>query len=220
MGGGPAVVILAGGASRRFGPDKPLQRVGQRSMLAQVIMTALATSEEVIVVTGNPLQEARYRQEIPPSVALVHDKVSQKGPLIALYTGLENIRSEYAVVLPSDCPFVKKEVILYLLRVADGRDAAIPVWPDGKIEPLHCVFRVEPARRAITEALKAEMDTIREMIQQLDRVELVPIKKIKELDPHLVSLLNINTREDLERARKIWIELAPTEQISPATDRR
>ena len=211
MEGGLAVIILAGGASRRLGPNKPLEKVGEPSMLAQVIMTASAISDEVVVVTGNPLQEALYRKEIPADVVVVHDKIHQKGPLVGLYTGLEIINSEHAAVLPSDCPFVKREVVLYLYGMAKGGDAAIPTWADGRIEPLHSVFRVTSARKAAVEAMKAEMDTIREMIQQMDKVEFVPIEKMKEFDPALLTFLNVNTREDLERARRISREVAGTE---------
>jgi len=211
MQGGLAVVVLAGGTSRRLGPNKPLTQVGNRSMLAHAIMTASTISDEVIVVAGDPLQETVYRKEIPAKVLVVHDKIHQRGPLVGLYTGLEKVNSHYAAVLPCDCPFVKKEVVLYLYGFAKGMDAAVPVWPDGKIEPLHCVFRAKPARKAAIEAMKAEMDTIREMIQQMDRVKFVSIEKIKEFDPALLTFLNINTPEDLERARRILLELGSVE---------
>jgi len=220
MEGGLAVIILAGGASRRLGANKPLEKVGERSMLAQVIMTASNISDEVVVVTGNPFQEALYREEIPHQIVVVHDKIHQKGPLVGLYTGLEIINSEYAAVLPSDCPFVKKEVVLCLYGMAKGRDAAVPIWADGRVEPLHSVFRVTSAKKAAVEAMKAEMDTIREMIQQMDKVEFVPIEKMEELDPPLLTFLNINTRADLERARRIAREVGRTEQAMGATDRR
>lgn len=203
---GLAVIVLAGGTSRRLGPDKPLQRLGDRSMLAQILMTALSISPEVVVVTGNPLQQARYRSEIPDCVALVHDKVQEKGPLIGLYTGLERVNSEYAALLPCDTPFAKKEVVLCLYRAAKVADAAVPIWPDGRIEPLHSVFRVESARRATVEALKAEMDTIREMIQQMDKVRFVSMDVIKERDSDLLTFFNVNTYEDLEKARGILRE--------------
>lgn len=201
------VVVLAGGTSRRLGPNKLLEKVGERSMLAQAVMTALEISSEVIVVAGNPLQDTAYQKEVPAHVVLVHDKIPQRGPLIGLYSGLEKVNSEYAAVMPSDCPFEKKEVVLYLHSMAKGIDAAVPVWPDGKIEPLHSVFRVVPARAAAVEAMKAEMDTIREMIQHLERVRFVPVENLKQVDQELLTFLNINTQEDLKRARRIWSEL-------------
>lgn len=205
---GLAVIVLAGGTSRRLGPSKPLEKVGERSLLAHAVVAALAISPKVVVVAGNPQQEVAYGRELPAQVPIVHDKINRRGPLVGLYTGLESIDSEYAAVLPCDSPFVKREVVSYLCDAAKGMDAAVPVWSDGKIEPLHSVFRAEPARKAALEAMKAELDTIREMIQHMDRVELVPMEKIKELDSALLTFFNINTKEDLERARTIWLETA------------
>jgi len=208
MEDGLAVIVLAGGTSRRLGPSKSLEKVGERSLLAHAVKAALTISPKVVVVAGNRQQEVTYGRELPAQVPIVHDKINHRGPLIGLYTGLESIDSEYAAVLPCDSPFVKREVVLYLYDVAKGMDAAVPVWGDGKIEPLHSVFRAEPARKAAVEAMKAELDTIREMIQHMDKVELVPMEKIKELDSALLTFFNINTKEDLERARTIWLETA------------
>ena len=215
-----AIIILAGGTSRRMGPSKPLEKLAGRTMLAKTVMTAVSISRNVVVVAGSPAQEAAYRCEVPDGVTLVHDKIAGRGPLIGLYTGLENVDSEYAAVLPCDSPFVNKEVILCLHHVAKGADAAVPVWPDGRIEPLHSVFCVRSARRAVVEALKAETDTIREMIQQMDKVRLVSIDKIKELDPGLLTFFNINTREDLEKARRIVGQVGAYGSASAGADRK
>jgi len=220
MGASLAVIILAGGTSRRMGPNKPLQQLAGQTMLAQTVMTALSISPNVVVVAGNPVQEAAYRSEVPDSVTLVHDKIPERGPLIGLYTGLENVDSEYAAVLPCDSPFVIREVVLSLHRVAKGADAAVPVWSDGRIEPLHSVFCVQSARRAVVEALKAEMDTIREMIQQMDKVRLVSVDKIKELDSGLLTFFNVNTPEDLEKARTIIDQVGSYGSASAGPDRK
>jgi len=215
-----AVIILAGGTSRRMGPSKPLEKLADQTMLAQTVMTALSISPSVVVVAGNPVQEAAYRSEVPAGITLVRDKILGRGPLMGLYTGLENVRSEYVAVLPCDCPFVNREVILCLHYAARGADAAVPVWSDGRIEPLHSVFCVRAARRAAVDAFKAEMDTIREMIQQMDKVRLVPMDKIRELDPGLLSFFNINTREDLEEARRIVGQVRSYVSASAGPDRK
>jgi molybdopterin-guanine dinucleotide biosynthesis protein A len=215
-----AVIILAGGSGRRMGANKPLEKLGSRSMLGQVVTTALSISTDVVVVAGNPAQERSYRNEIPDHVALVHDKIQQKGPLIGLYTGLEKVNSEYAALLPCDSPFVKKEVLLFLHRMAKDGDGAVPVWSNGRIEPLHSIFRVESARRAAVEVLKAEMDTVREMIQQMDRIRFVSIDEIRELDPNLLTFFNVNTHEDLEKAKRILSETSHGEGASAISHRK
>jgi molybdopterin-guanine dinucleotide biosynthesis protein A len=38
-------------------------------------------------------------------------------------------------------PFVSCKVIRYLVQAAQGYDAAVPIWKDGKYEPLCAVYR-------------------------------------------------------------------------------
>lgn len=204
MAGDLGVIILAGGTGRRMGPNKPLLEIGGRSMLGRAVATALTVSTDVVVVAGSSEQGMAYKTEISEQVVLVHDKIQGRGPLIGLYSGLECLASRYVAVLPCDSPFVRKEVILYLYETASGADAAVPAWPDGKIEPLHSVFNVDSAKSAAVETMKAEMDTIREMIQQMNIVRFVPIESIKPLDPRLLTFFNVNTVEDLNKAREIW----------------
>jgi molybdopterin-guanine dinucleotide biosynthesis protein A len=204
VGGDLGVIILAGGGGRRIGPNKPLLEIGGRSMLARAVATALTVTTDVVVVAGTPEQGIAYRAAIPDQVVLVHDKIQERGPLIGLYSGMECLASRYAAVLPCDCPFVMKQVVLHLYDTARGADAAVPTWSDGKIEPLHSVFQVDSAKSAAIETMKAEMDTIREMIQQMNTVRFVPIESIKPLDPRLLTFFNVNTLEDLDKAREIW----------------
>ena len=83
----------------------------------------------------------------------------------------------------------------------------VPAWHDGRIEPLHSVFRVHSTKKATVEALKDQSDTIREMIQLLDKVRFVPVESFKQLDPELLSFFNVNTRDDLDKARRIFASL-------------
>lgn len=204
MAGDLGVVILAGGEGRRIGPNKPLLEIGGRSMLARAVATALTVSTDVVVVAGSLEQRLAYKTEIPDEVVVVHDRIEGRGPLIGLCSGMECLASRYAAVLPCDSPFVMKEVVLCLYDEARGADAAVPTWPDGKIEPLHSVFQVDSARIAALETMKAEMETIREMIQQMNTVRFVPIESLKRLDPRLFTFFNVNTLEDLDKAREIW----------------
>jgi molybdopterin-guanine dinucleotide biosynthesis protein A len=176
-------------------------------MLARAIRVAMSLSEDVVIVVGSEAQAEAYGSEIPSQLAVVRDKIPEKGPLVALYTGLERVRSEYAAILPCDSPFVKRSVVRHLLGLAEGADAVVPAWHDGRIEPLHSVFRVHSTKKATVEALKDQSDTIREMIQLLDKVRFVPVESFKQLDPELLSFFNVNTRDDLDKARRIFASL-------------
>jgi len=195
-------LILAGGKSRRMKGNKALIRLGGKPLLLHVIERVRGLTQETVVVVGKNDDLADYESFLPPSVTILRDIVKGMGPLAGILTGMQNMRSEYAVVLPCDSPFIKREVLMYLFKMAQGADAAIPRWPNGNIEPLHAVYRVSAAIPATKAALERRELFILDMIKRLDRVIYVDTEEIRKIDEELVTFFNINTQEDLIVAEK------------------
>jgi len=196
-------LILAGGKSKRIKENKALIRLGDKPLLLYVIEKIRELTQETVVVVGKNDNLADYRSFLPPSVTILKDTVTGMGPLAGILTGMQNMRSEYAVVLPCDSPFIKREVLTYLFRMVQGADAAIPRWPNGNIEPLHAVYRVSAAIPAAKAALERRELFILDMIKRLNRVVYVDTEEIRKIDEELMTFFNINTQEDLIAAEKI-----------------
>jgi molybdopterin-guanine dinucleotide biosynthesis protein A len=77
--------------------------------------------------------------------------------------------------------------------------AAIPIWENNDAEPLCAVYELEQAQQAVAKELRLGKLGPKNLVAQLAAVNYVPVSKIREYDPLLESLVNINSREDYSR---------------------
>ena len=97
------------------------------------------------------------------------------------------------------------QVIERLFELADeeGYEAAVPVQPNGFFEPLHSVYHREKMLLACERAMKKGERRIHAPLQELC-VNRICVDLLRPLDPDLLTFFNLNTREDLEKARALW----------------
>jgi molybdopterin-guanine dinucleotide biosynthesis protein A len=196
------IIILAGGKGNRIGGDKPLIQLNDKPLVVHVIEAVEKLTDEIIVVTSNDLEDL-FRELLPDNIVVLPDLIMGRGPLVGLYTGLRFIRSEWAFVLPCDSPFLNEELLRFLIDKSSGMNAVVPIWPNGYIEPLHSLYRVSATLEACERVFAHNSFKISEMITKLDPVYFVPVERLKRFDPELLSLLNINSEKDLEKARDL-----------------
>jgi molybdopterin-guanine dinucleotide biosynthesis protein A len=197
------VVILAGGRSKRMKQNKAFMILRDKPLLLHITEKILGLAQEIIVVIGKNDDEKKFSEILPPSIVIISDSVQNKGPLAGIYTGLQNLRSEYAVVLPCDTPFIKVDVFKYLFKRVGRADAAIPRWQNMNLEPLHAVYKVSSTIQAAKSALKKGELFIIDMINHLHRVVYVDIDEIRKIDRGLKTFFNINNQDDLTTAIEI-----------------
>jgi len=191
-------IILAGGKSLRLGHDKILENVGNKSLLEQVISRIESFSREIIIVTA---EERSFPQLVcQPNLQVVSDIFPGKGSLGGIYTGLVTSDSFYNLVIASDMPFLNQTLLGYMIEVSDGFDFVLPRI-DNLFEPLHAIYSkncVAPAEFILKQGRKV-------IIELFDfvKVRYVEAEEIDRYDPQHLSFFNINTKKDLELARKI-----------------
>ena len=196
------VLILAGGRSQRIGKNKCFTKLGDKPLIAHVVLKAQLIAEEIVVVTNKNNDTSQYSSVLPVTVNIVKDEFEGKGPLVGIISGMKKMTSKYVAIVPCDSPFVEIEVYKFLFQKAHGSDAAIPTWPNGYVEPLHSVYKSNSAVRAGEEALNDGELRIFDLIKRLQRVVAVPMHEIKRFDPQLLTFFNINTEKDLEMAKQ------------------
>lgn len=196
-------LILAGGESRRMGENKALIRFGDKPLLLHVVEKVMTLTREIKVVIGKNEELDDYTAILPSSVEISKDTVSGKGPLVGISAGMQNMCSEYALVLPCDSPFIKKKVLEHLAYRSRGADAAIPRWPNGSIEPVHAVYRISSSLPAAKSALRKKELLVIDMIKRLDKVIYVSTEELRKFDQKLVTFFNINRQVDLRTARTL-----------------
>jgi molybdopterin-guanine dinucleotide biosynthesis protein A len=141
-----AAVVLAGGAGRRIGGDKPEFAVGGRRMLDRVL-DALADAAAILVV-GPP-----RRLPADPRVAGRCEQPPGGGPVAALAAALPGLTAPWVVVAAADLPFLRRDTVAALrAAAAPARGAAVLVDPDGRPQWLAGCYPADPLRRAIAAA--------------------------------------------------------------------
>jgi molybdopterin-guanine dinucleotide biosynthesis protein A/uridine kinase len=142
-------IVLAGGASRRFGTDK-LEAPVDGSNLLDRSSAALPDDIELIVV-GPRRKIARSR-----SARFVLEDPPGGGPAAALIAGLRLALSEpleAVVVFPADAPRGGESAVRLLHRLrTDGAYAVVGVDRSGRDQPLQLALGPDAAEALVTEA--------------------------------------------------------------------
>lgn len=197
--------MLAGGKSERFGEDKAFAKLAGKSLLLHVVERAVDVADEVVVAIGRDAHLHSYTRILPESVRVLKDSLPHKSPLVGMVTGFRRMKSDHSLVLSCDTPFASTRVLEYLFDKATGKDAAIPQWPNGDIEPLQSVYRVNAALHSANLALRLKDSRILDMILMLKDVVFVKIDEIRLLDCDLTTFFNVNTRDELQKAEMLYL---------------
>ena len=185
--------ILIGGRARRLnGRFKPWLPVGDQPILMRQLDTLALAGVERIALIGRWLVEGR------PPKPVVADAVEHAGPLGALYTALLIAPGDRTLVLAGDMPLVTPTFVNALFTIGPDEEAVVPRTADG-VHPLCGCYR-----RSVALRLKARIDrgalSVREALQDLRVREIAP-EDMADLDPDGMTLMNVNTLADYERAR-------------------
>jgi molybdenum cofactor cytidylyltransferase len=127
--GGVAAIVLAAGASSRFGRPKTLAHLWGRPLLLYVLDAVAAVGiEEVVVVLGQDAEE--IERSLPwRSERRVRNPAPQAGLSSSLRVGLENVSParDAALILLGDQPLVRVDVIERLLAEPGSTERPIVV---------------------------------------------------------------------------------------------
>ena len=125
--------------------------------------------------------------------------------MAGLYAGMKKASGSLAFATGCDLPFLNPLVIKRLFELAEeeGYEAAVPVQPNGFFEPLHCVYHREKMLASLREGYKELERRIHAPLQELC-VRRINVDLLRPLDHDLLTFFNLNTRDDLEKARALW----------------
>lgn len=146
-------IILAGGAARRLGADKPEQRVGARRLL-DVALAAVAGAESIVVVGPN--------RNVPPGVVVVQEAPPRSGPVAAISAGLRVVPADPTdvVVLPADLPWIDAAAVTALAAARGNAPVAVAVDEHGRPQYLTAVWDGAALRTALTADARRVKDLI------------------------------------------------------------
>jgi molybdopterin-guanine dinucleotide biosynthesis protein A len=191
-------IILAGGKSKRFGHDKVLEKIGNTSLLEQVISHVDPISKDIIIVTAKGRTFAQLANH--PKIKIVNDILPEHGSLGGIYTGLVKSKTFHNLVVAADMPFLNESLLRYMIKVANGYDFILPrvnKW----YEPLHAIYS-----RNCIDSIKSILEQGKKVIVELFdyvKVRFVETEEIDRFDPKHVSFFNINTKADMKQAMEV-----------------
>lgn len=190
-------IILAGGSSTRIGKNKAFLQLGSRPVIEHTISRVLEVVDNLLLVANN-VEE--YKDLGVEPMKLVQDLIPYRGPLGGILSGLEISTTPINLIVACDMPFLNPLLLNFLLTQIHGYDAVIPMTEAGP-EPLHAVY-TKSCLPAVRETMsQGETRTI-SFFDQV-KIKYVGKETLQFYDPEDLSLFNINTLEDLDRARQI-----------------
>lgn len=193
-----AAIVLAGGASRRFGRDKLREDLGGEPLLAHAIRGLAQVAREIHVVLSPGDPSPRLPADL--AVDLVRDLVAFDGPLRATARGLAFVDTTWAVVAGGDMPELQPAVLAALLRLGSDRDASAAALGEGdRFRPLPCVLRTAQARQRAESLLAAGERSLRALLQDLSVAVLEETTWLR-LDPGRRTLRDVDEPADLSDA--------------------
>lgn len=189
----PAGIILAGGASRRFGEPKALADWNGRPMI-ETVRAALDGRVGETLVVAKDLEPLRFLERL--GARLVADRFSGRHALGGVFSGLLEAAGTHAFVCACDMPLLSPEVVTGLWRRRGAWQAVVPVWRG--VPQVLCSL----VRRDAAEALGRRIEEGRLGVN--DGFGALSTLRVDgaELDPTGRSFFDIDTREDFRAARE------------------
>lgn len=187
-------VILAGGKSKRFGGkiDKTFLLLENKSLIQRVIEKISSLVEEIIIVTNEKEKFSQF------PLRIVSDVYPGYGALSGLHSGLYYAKNFYSFVCACDSPFLRPELVTYLIEKEAKYDVVIPWLKNGQ-QPF-CARYSKNCIQPIEDLIKKQKNT--KIIDFFGEVNVGKIdeEKIIKIDSQLISFFNINTWDDFKQA--------------------
>ena len=192
-------VIQAGGKSTRMGGQpKALLELGGRRIIERVLDAIAPVVDDVLVVTNTPELYAFL------GLPMVADVYPDHGSLGGIFSGLTAATGDAAFTVACDMPFLHRDVARLVVARAGEGDVVIP-RVGQQMETMHAVYG-----KTCLGPIEARLTAGRlKIVGFFDSVRVVEIDEAdvaRHRAPDVV-FMNVNTPEELARARALAVEL-------------
>ena len=191
-------VVLAGGKSRRFGEDKNHIMLGDKTLLEHVLFKIGDKFQEILIVTSNSLEIQNTKK-----ISIIEDCFEDLGPLVGVLSAMKWIKEnqktyKWIATFPSDTPFFDSSIIEeYRKRITINESLLYFVKSNNKRHNIFGLWSVELLKTLEDDLINNNFRKVEKWANKIG-VKTIDID-FKKFDP----FFNINTRKDLEEAKKI-----------------
>jgi len=190
-------IILAGGKSSRFGEDKSIVKLGNKTLLDHTVNKIENEFNEILVISNN--KEFNFKNN---KIHVVEDCIEgQLGPLVGILTAMKWVKKnnknyKWIASFPCDTPFFDMKFISELkIKIKETSKKLIFLNSDKKRHNIFGLWSVD-----LIETLEEDIKNgLRKVEIWADKIGYENINiNTKEFD----MFLNINTKEDLKKAKE------------------
>ena len=191
-------VVLAGGKSLRFGEDKSQVKLNNKSLIDHILSEVLSEFKELLIVSNNPIEFKKSE-----NISIISDFKNNLGPLGGVLTAMKWIKDnkkdyQWISTFPTDTPFFKNQILkdfhnkinlkngkLFFIKSNNTRHNIFGLWSIDLADKLE--KDLENGDRKVEDwANKVGVNIIDMQFEKND------------------PFFNINTKEDLEKAKNIF----------------
>jgi len=190
-------IILAGGKSSRFGKDKSNIRLGNKTLLDHTIDKIEKEFSEVLIISNKKNYNFKNKK-----IYIVKDCIDgQLGPLVGILTAMKWVKENkknyrWIASFPCDTPFFDIKLISKLkLKSKESSKKLIFLNSDKKRHNIFGLWSID-----LIETLEKDIkNSFRKVEIWADKIGYESINiNTEKFD----KFLNINTKEDFEKAKK------------------
>ncbi len=199
-------VILAGGKSRRMGQNKAFLRLGNNTLIGHVIRCMRSITDELLLITNNPDEYTHL------DIVMHNDIIQNAGTLGGIHSGLTHASHETVICVGCDSPFLKPNLLKYLVSVLENYDAVMPLSNEidnntHKTLQTLCAVYSKSCIPIIEDMLKHSELRVH-ALQESANVLCISPETWNLYDPDGISFFNVNTPEDYIKAQSIYGKLS------------
>jgi molybdopterin-guanine dinucleotide biosynthesis protein A len=165
-------VLLAGGASRRFPPNKLLHTYEGGPLFWRPLRALATACGEIVLVLAAGAAEPQLPL-LGISVRVVRDPAADQGPLVALASALAGVTTDWALLIGGDMPDLKPPLLRAMVDRARSSTAdAVALADKDEAWPMPAVLRVSVAGPAAARLVEAGERRLRAIVSELSTERL------------------------------------------------
>jgi len=190
-------VVLAGGKSKRFGDDKTTAKLGNKTLLDHTIEKIEKKFDEILIVSNNE-KHASIKKNVFSTKDLIEGHL---GPLVGVLSAMEWIKKHkknynWMATFPCDTPFFDENLVDKIMNCPKNSSKKLFFLKSGNRR--HNIFGLWSLE--LKDILLKDINKGHRKVEEW--ANKVGSEIIEINDENDYNFLNINTKEDLEKAKK------------------
>jgi len=190
-------VVLAGGKSKRFGDDKTTAKLGEKTLLDHTVEKIEKKFDEILIISNNETTISNNK-----NVFFTKDLIEgHLGPLVGVLSAMEWVKRNkknynWIATFPCDTPFFDEKLIDKIKNSPRNSSKKLFFLKSGTRR--HNIFGLWSLelKEILLEDINKGQRKVEEWANKIGS-EIIEIN-----DDNEYSFLNINTKQDLEKAKK------------------